>query len=137
MNALQENITSPLKTLRIGHTPDPDDAFMFYGFATGQVQIPGFRIDHVLEDIESLNRKASKGEIEVTAVSAAMYPALDNTYWILPVGASVGRNYGPVVVCRADEPAPRGKKIGIPGKHTTAALLLQLYAGADGYEAVE
>ncbi len=131
--------TAPLtrmKTLRIGHTPDPDDAFMFFGFAEGLVQLPGFRIDHVLEDIESLNRRAEKGEIEVTAISAAMVPALDNNYWILPVGASVGRNYGPVVVKRDGSPASPEKRIGIPGKHTTAYLLFQLYAG-EGFEAVE
>jgi 1,4-dihydroxy-6-naphthoate synthase len=122
-----------LKTIHIGHTPDPDDAFMFYGFASGQIKIPGYEIEHVLEDIESLNQKAMHGLIEVTAISAAVYPHLDNNYWILPIGASVGRNYGPVIVRRTGE-KPAGKRIGIPGKNTTAYLLLRLYT--QGFEPV-
>jgi 1,4-dihydroxy-6-naphthoate synthase len=122
------------KTLRIGHTPDPDDAFMFYGFASGKVSIPGYDIEHVLEDIQTLNGMTMRNEIEVSAVSAAIYPAIRRHYWILPMGASVGRNYGPVVVKRAGE-HPSTKKIGIPGKHTTAYLLLKLLA--PGYEPVE
>lgn len=123
-----------IKTLRVGHTPDPDDAFMFYGFASGQVKIDGFEIEHVLEDIQTLNQKAVRSEIEVTAISAAIYPYLNKNYWILPMGASVGRNYGPVVVHKKGE-KPKGKKIGIPGQHTTAYLLLRLFA--PGYEPVE
>src|SRR3954462_1900614 len=96
--------TSPeTKVLRIGHTPDPDDAYMFYGFASGQVKVPGFEIEHVLEDIESLNRRAMQAEIEVTAISTAVYPSLASTYWILPTGASVGRNYGPIIVRRVGD----------------------------------
>ena len=122
------------RILRFGHTPDPDDAYMFYGFATGQTRIPGCEIEHVLEDIESLNRRARNAEIEVTAISAAMLPELDNRYWIMPMGASVGRDYGPIVAKRAGA-APAGRRIGIPGKNTTAFLLLRLYA--KGYEPVE
>lgn len=122
------------KVLRIGHTPDPDDAFMFYGFASGKVSIPGYTIEHVLEDIQTLNGMTMKNEIEVSAVSAAIYPAIRKHYWILPMGASVGRNYGPVVVKRQGE-NPTTRRIGIPGKHTTAALLLKLLA--PGYEPVE
>ncbi len=125
--------STALKTLRIGHTPDPDDAYMFYGFANGLTKVPGHTIEHILEDIESLNQKALKQTIEVTAISAAVYPYLNNTYWILPIGASVGRNYGPVVVKRKGETSI-GKKIAIPGKNTTAYLLLQLYM--PGLEAV-
>lgn len=121
-----DNAPMSTKTLRIGHTPDPDDAYMFYGFASGLTKIPGYEIENVLEDIESLNQKAMKQAIEVTAISAAVYPLLNNTYWILPIGASVGRNYGPVVVKRAGE-KPLGKRIGIPGRNTTAHLLLKLY----------
>lgn len=119
--------------IRYGHTPDPDDAFMFYGFHTGAVKIQNFEIEHVLDDIETLNQRALRGEIEITAVSAAIYPRIAQTYWILPMGASVGRNYGPVVAHLKDK-KPKGKKIGIPGLHTTAALLLQLYS--PGYDAV-
>jgi 1,4-dihydroxy-6-naphthoate synthase len=128
------NTASTLKTLRVGHTPDPDDAYMFYGFASGQVHVPGFEIRHILEDIESLNRKAVRAEIDVTAISAAIYPALNNAYWIMPVGASVGRNYGPVVVKRKGA-SPASNRIGIPGKHTTAYLLLRLYSAE--YQPVE
>lgn len=123
------------KTLRIGHTPDPDDAYMFYGFASGQVKLPGYEIEHVLEDIESLNKKAMQSEIEVTAISTAVYPLLSDRYWIMPTGASVGRNYGPVVVRRRGDRNPRTKRIGIPGKNTTAYLLLRLYTS--GYQPVE
>ncbi len=122
------------KVLRIGHTPDPDDAFMFYGFASGKVSIPGHTIEHVLEDIQTLNGMTMKNEIEVSAVSAAIYPAIRKHYWILPMGASVGRNYGPVVVKRKGE-NPKTRRIGIPGKYTTAALLLKLLA--PGYEPIE
>lgn len=127
--------TTPIdtKVLRIGHTPDPDDAYMFYGFASGQTKILGHEIEHILEDIESLNQKAMKQTIEVTAISAAVYPYLNNSYWILPIGASVGRNYGPVVVRKKGVHTP-GKKIAIPGRNTTAFLLLQLYA--QGFDAV-
>ena len=129
------NVTSDLRTLRIGHTPDPDDAFMFYGLASGQVQIPGHKIEHVLEDIESLNRLAMDQAIDVTAISTAVYPHLAGNYWILPTGASVGRNYGPVVVRRADDERPKSRKIAIPGRNTTAYLLLRLYA--PDYQPVE
>lgn len=117
-----------LANLRFGHTPDPDDAYMFYGLASGQVQIAGHKIQHVLEDIETLNRMALDAEIDVTAISTAVYPHLGGTFWILPTGASVGRNYGPVVVRRADDERPKSRRIGIPGRNTTAALLLRLYA---------
>jgi 1,4-dihydroxy-6-naphthoate synthase len=122
------------KILRIGHTPDPDDAYMFYGFASGQVKIRDYEIEHILEDIQSLNQKAVHQEIEVTAISAAIYPSLRDTYWVLPIGASVGRNYGPIIAHKKGV-TPKGKKIGIPGKNTTAALLLKLYT--TGYEPVE
>jgi 1,4-dihydroxy-6-naphthoate synthase len=130
---MTQQATPDIKTLRIGHTPDPDDAYMFYGFASDQVKIPGHKIEHILEDIESLNQKAMKQAIEVTAISAAVYPHLNNTYWILPIGASVGRNYGPVVVKKSGE-KPTGRRIGIPGRNTTAYLLLQLYA--HGYDPI-
>jgi 1,4-dihydroxy-6-naphthoate synthase len=101
---------------------------MFYGLASGQVEIPGHKIVHVLEDIETLNRLAMDAQIDCTAISTAVYPLLNGQYWIMPTGASVGRNYGPVIVRRADNTAPRSKKIGIPGRNTTAYLLLRLFA---------
>ncbi len=123
--------------LRVGHSPDPDDAFMFYGLAHGHVRIRDFRIEHVLEDIESLNRRAALRELEVTAISAHAYPRVADAYHIMATGASMGRGYGPVLVARhamtlADL---RGKRVAIPGPWTTAALLTAIYA--DGYTPVE
>ncbi len=117
------------KVLRVGHSPDADDAFMFYGIAHGKVPLNGFKIEHVIEDIQTLNCRALKSEIEITAISAAVYPYLQDKYWILSCGASVGRKYGPLVV------APKvfsltelsGKKIGIPGFQTTAYALLKIF----------
>jgi len=122
------------RVLKMGHTPDPDDAYMFYGFATNQVKIRDYEIQNILEDIQSLNNRVLKAEIEVTAISAAIYPFINETYWILPIGASVGRNYGPIIACKEGE-LPQQKRIGIPGKHTTANLLLKLYT--EGYTPIE
>src|SRR5262250_106366 len=120
-----------MATVRIGHSPDADDAFMFYALNSGKVKIPGITIEHVLEDIESLNRRARTGELEVTAVSAATYTLVHERYRMMDPGASMGKGYGPILV--AKEPIERGKLeekvVAIPGSHTTAALLLRLYVG--------
>jgi 1,4-dihydroxy-6-naphthoate synthase len=117
--------------IRVGHSPDPDDAFMFYALNSGKVKIPGITIEHVLEDIESLNRRARTGELEVTAVSAATYTLVHERYRMMDPGASMGKGYGPILV--AKEPIDRAKLeekvVAIPGSHTTAALLLRLYVG--------
>ncbi len=117
--------------IRVGHSPDPDDAFMFYALNSGKVKIPGITIGHVLEDIESLNRRARTGELEVTAVSAATYTLVHDRYRMMDPGASMGKGYGPILVAR--EPIGRAKLeekvVAIPGSHTTAALLLRLYVG--------
>ena len=117
--------------IRIGHSPDPDDAFMFYALTAGKVTIPGVAIEHVLEDIESLNRRARTAELEVTAVSFATYLLIADQYRMMDPGASMGKGYGPILVAR--EPIdPRElpeRVVAIPGKHTTAALLLRLYVG--------
>jgi 1,4-dihydroxy-6-naphthoate synthase len=119
-----------MKTLSIGHSPDADDAFMFYGLASGRVVIDGHRVDHVMEDIETLNRRARRGELDVTAISAAAYPEVAHLYRIMSCGASVGRRYGPIVLAR--EPFAisdlAGRRIAVPGAQTTAYLLLRLYA---------
>ena len=114
---------------RIGHSPDADDAFMFYAFATGKVTIEGYEIEQVLEDIESLNGRAMKGDLEVTAISAASYPRVADKYRIMACGSSIGRNYGPILLAREPlTPAGlEGKTIGIPGQYTTAYLLLRIY----------
>ena len=129
--------TTAAPVLRVGHSPDPDDAFMFYGLAHGHVRIRDYRIEHVLEDIESLNRRALSKELEVTAISAHAYPQIADAYHILATGASMGRGYGPVLVAaKAMSLAGlRGKRVAIPGPMTTAALLTAIYV--DGYTPVE
>ncbi|MBP8128685.1 MAG: ABC transporter substrate-binding protein [Candidatus Hydrogenedentes bacterium] len=112
--------------LRIGHSPDPDDAFMFYGFASGQVAVPGYDIEHVLGDIQSLNERAASGDpLEVTALSLHAFLHLENRYALLEVGTSVGRRYGPRLVARHAAPieALAGKRIALPGPKTTATLI--------------
>ena len=116
-------------TLRIGHSPDPDDAFMFYALARGAKEEEGFAVEHVLADIETLNIRAMKGELEVTAASAAAYPQFADRYWIMRTGASMGRGYGPIVVAK-DPIGPydwTGIVVATPGLHTTANLLLSIY----------
>src|SRR5213083_570632 len=120
-----------MQTIRIGHSPDPDDAFMFYALTAGKVRIPGVGIEHVLEDIESLNRRARTAELEVTAVSFATYLLVADRYRMMDPGASMGKGYGPILVAREplDPRAIAEKVVAIPGSHTTAALLLRLYVG--------
>lgn len=117
------------KVLKIGHSPDPDDAFMFYGLAKGKVKIRDFEIEHVLADIQTLNERAFKKELEVTAVSAFAFTQLANNYWVMKTGASMGENYGPILVSR--EPIKledlENRKVAIPGLWTTAYLLAQIY----------
>jgi 1,4-dihydroxy-6-naphthoate synthase len=120
---------SVLRTLRFGHSPDADDAYMFYGFHEGLATIEGCRVEHVLEDIQSLNVRAlERGDLEITAVSAHAYAHLMDRYAVLACGASMGFGYGPVLVAReARSPESlRGKRVAIPGPLTTAALLLKL-----------
>src|SRR2546428_11753036 len=109
--------------IRIGHSPDPDDAFMFYALTAGKVKAEGLEVEHVLEDIESLNRRARTGELEVTAVSAATYVMVHEQYRMMDPDASMGKGYGPILV--RPEPGAREeieqKVIALPGSHTTAA----------------
>jgi 1,4-dihydroxy-6-naphthoate synthase len=114
--------------ITVAHSPDSDDAFMFYGLASGAVGSDRYQIDQVLADIETLNRAAFQGRYEVTAVSFHAYAHLFDTYALLPHGASMGDRYGPVVVTRAGGPGTLdGVKVAIPGTLTTAWLALQLY----------
>lgn len=114
--------------IRLAHSPDSDDAFMFYGLASGCVPSPGFELEHVLADIETLNRAAFAGTYEVTAVSFHAYAHLTDRYILLPHGASMGDRYGPVVVAREDGPSSlEGVRVAIPGELTTAFLALRLY----------
>jgi 1,4-dihydroxy-6-naphthoate synthase len=114
--------------ITVAHSPDSDDAFMFYGLACGAVDTGGIEVDQVLSDIESLNRAAFEGKYEVTAVSFHAYAHLADKYALLPHGASMGDNYGPIVVARKDGASQvKGSRIAIPGTLTTAYLALRLY----------
>ena len=117
-----------MKTITVGHTPDMDDAFMFYAIASGAVPMNGFHFEHRIEDIQTLNRRAQQAELDMTAISAGAYPGVAKDYWIVSVGSSVGQNYGPLVIattpCSPQELA--GCRIAVPGLQTTACLLLRL-----------
>ncbi len=117
--------------IRLGHSPDPDDAFMFWGLASGVVDPHGFEFEHVLADIQSLNEWALEGRLEVTALSLHAYPFVQDRYGLLPHGASMGSGYGPIVVAR--EPMTKeqlaGVRVTVPGRMTTAFLVLRLYIG--------
>jgi 1,4-dihydroxy-6-naphthoate synthase len=126
-------------TLRIGHSPDPDDAFMFYALAKEVEGVSGIAVEHVMADIETLNRRALNAELEVTAVSAAAYPELAERYWVMRTGASMGRGYGPILVTREPmDPADlAGKKVAVPGLKTTANLLLSIHCPGVEREVVD
>jgi 1,4-dihydroxy-6-naphthoate synthase len=113
--------------IRIAHSPDSDDAFMFYALTTGKIDTEGFQIEHVLADIETLNREALRGTYEISAISFHAYPYVADKYWVLPSGGSVGEGYGPIVVSKQELNSLKGKRIGVPGRLTTAFLVLKLY----------
>jgi 1,4-dihydroxy-6-naphthoate synthase len=114
--------------ITVAHSPDSDDAFMFFGLASGNVDTGGLVVDQVLADIETLNRAAFEGRYEVTAVSFHAYAHLADRYALLPHGASMGDRYGPIVVATAGGPsAVKGARIAIPGTLTTAYLALRIY----------
>src|SRR5205823_8469437 len=114
--------------LKLGHSPDPDDAFMFYGLAKDKFPTGGYRFEHVLEDIQTLNQRAMKGELEITAISIHAYPYVADKYALTSCGSSMGDKYGPMIVARSPMKLQdlRGKTIAIPGELTTAFLALQL-----------
>jgi len=118
-----------MTTIHVAHSPDSDDAFMFYALAAGKIDTEGLTYVHELQDIESLNQRAMRGELEVTAVSIHAYAYLSDRYSLLPHGASMGDRYGPRLVARqpADRSEVKGKRIAIPGPLTSAYLALQLY----------
>jgi 1,4-dihydroxy-6-naphthoate synthase len=123
--------------ITVAHSPDSDDAFMFYGLASGAVDTGGIEVDQVLSDIETLNRAAFEGKYEVTAVSFHAYAHLADRYALLPHGASMGDNYGPIVVARQEGATQvKGSRIAIPGTLTTAYLTLRLYEPAFEYVVV-
>jgi 1,4-dihydroxy-6-naphthoate synthase len=120
------------RTIRVAHSPDSDDAFMFYALAEGKIDTGGLAYVHELSDIESLNQRALRGELEVTAVSIHAYAHLADRYALLTSGSSMGDGYGPRLVSLSPRPADpraalRGLRVGVPGKLTTAYLALRLY----------
>ncbi|MBI3322262.1 MAG: ABC transporter substrate-binding protein [Candidatus Omnitrophica bacterium] len=117
--------------VRIGHSPDPDDAFLFYAMTQGKIPMEGIAVTHRLMGIEDLNALALKGELEMTAISLHAYAYCASQYLLLTAGASVGEGYGPVIVAKRpmDLAALQRTTIAVPGKLTTAALLLRLAAG--------
>jgi 1,4-dihydroxy-6-naphthoate synthase len=124
--------------VRLGHSPDPDDAFMFWALAEGRVETRGLDFEHVLKDIQTLNRWALEGRLEVSAISLHTYPFVQDRYVLLPHGASMGSGYGPVVVARErlgfDE--LRRVEIAVPGTMTTAFLVLRMALGSFHYREV-
>jgi 1,4-dihydroxy-6-naphthoate synthase len=124
-------MTSPVVQIRVGHSPDPDDAFMFHALANDSIDTGRYRFVHELQDIETLNRRAFNGELELTAVSIHAFAFLDDQYALCACGASMGDNYGPMVVAR--EPLKisdlKGRRIAVPGTLTSAFLSLRLLLG--------
>jgi len=118
-----------VQELKLAHSPDSDDAFMFYALATRKIRTGNLKFSHVLEDIETLNRKATESVYDISAISFHAYAYLADRYILLPSGASFGNQYGPIVVARGPLGAKglRGKKVAVPGQLTTAHLTLRLY----------
>src|SRR5215831_17705798 len=117
------------RTLTLGHSPDPDDAFMFYGLAKGLIPTDGFAFEHILQDIQTLNERATRGELDISAISIHAYAYVSSQYALLPSGASMGDGYGPMLVANqkfAKNEIAR-KKLAVPGTMTSAFLALQLW----------
>lgn len=130
-------------TLTLGHSPDPDDAFMFYAMAEGKIDMRGYHFEHILQDIQTLNERATRGELHITAVSIHALAYVLDKYALLPSGASMGDGYGPMFIVNQGAGVPadysdeqrklwlHGKKIAVPGKMTSAFLAAQLFLGTD------
>jgi 1,4-dihydroxy-6-naphthoate synthase len=118
-------------TLTLGHSPDPDDAFMFYALAKDLIPTHGFQFQHILQDIQTLNERATRGELDISAVSIHAYAYVSDKYALLPSGASMGDGYGPMLVAKQkfSRAEIAGKKIAVPGTMTSAFLALQLWLG--------
>ena len=129
------------KLLTLGHSPDPDDAFMFYALAQNKIETHGWRFEHILQDIQTLNERATRGELHISAISIHAYAYVLDQYALLPCGASMGDGYGPMLITRADMPLPdfsdesnllkwlSNRKIAVPGLMTSAYLALRLFMG--------
>jgi 1,4-dihydroxy-6-naphthoate synthase len=153
-NRMEQMKKSP-EIFTLGHSPDPDDAFMFYAMAENKIDLRGYRFEHRLEDIQTLNERALRGELHISAVSIHAYAYVATKYALLPCGASMGDGYGPIVVGKRPTPNAQlstlnegsalesaardfltGKKIAVPGKMTSAFLALQLFLGEFDYVVV-
>ena len=123
-------------TLTLGHSPDPDDAFMFYALARGLIPTGGFKFEHILQDIQTLNERATRGELDITAISIHAYAHVSDQYALLPSGASMGDGYGPMLVASSifSKAEILRKTIAVPGTMTSAFLALQLWLGKPGAE---
>jgi 1,4-dihydroxy-6-naphthoate synthase len=119
------------REITLGHSPDPDDAFMFYGLAAGKIDCEGLTFKHIIEDIETLNRRAMNAELDVTAVSIHAYAYVLDTYALLTSGASIGDDYGPMIVARRQMSVSDlgGARLAVPGQMTTAYLVMRLCLG--------
>jgi len=125
----------------LGHSPDPDDAFMFYAMAEGKIDTHGYKFQHILQDIQTLNERATRGELHISAISIHAYAYVMDKYALLPCGASMGDGYGPMLIATSREGLAenasddeikawlRGKRIAVPGLMTSAYLALRLYLG--------
>ena len=124
------------RNLTLGHSPDPDDAFMFFGLAANRLDTRGWSFTHVLQDIQTLNERATRGELDITAISIHAYPYVADKYALTNCGSSMGDGYGPMVVARKpmDLTELRGKLIAVPGEMTTAFLALNLLLGKGSFQ---
>src|SRR6266436_4232570 len=147
--------TDRINSFTLGHSPDPDDAFMFYAIAKNKIDLRGYHFDHRLEDIQTLNERAQRGELHISAISIHAYAYVADKYTLLPCGASMGDGYGPIIVRKGstlnvqrptsdeislNESTARkflnSKKIAVPGEMTSAFLALQLFLGKFDYVVV-
>ncbi len=124
------------RTLTLGHSPDPDDAFMFYALAKDLIPTHGYRFQHILQDIQTLNERATRGELDITAISIHAYAYVSDQYALLPSGASMGDGYGPMLVAKGKltRAEVARSRIAVPGKMTSAFLALQLWLGKPAAE---
>src|SRR6516162_7971428 len=126
------------RTLTLGHSPDPDDAFMFYGLAKDLIPTHGYQFQHILQDIQTLNERATRGELDITAISIHAYAYVSDQYALLPSGASMGDGYGPMLVAKQKFSRDEilRKTIAVPGTMTSAFLALQLWLERQASELV-
>src|SRR6266542_3535712 len=127
-----------VRTITVAHSPDSDDAFMFYGLATNKLETEGLKFEHTLKDIQTLNEDAMNGVYDVTAISFHAYAYISDKYALLPHGASIGDNYGPIVVAneKLDPSDLSNLKIAVPGTLTSAFLALRIFNSDFQYEVI-